>query len=224
MVKEKIQAYLVADERQPVMNISQVGASLQTRHPLVIGQQYAVYMYSEDRDILVDCLVVRCSLSELEETNDGHREPKYINGLEFDLERNPKETRLMGMIQDNIYGEKRLGSSRVTPIKPLYGDVCRPCFLRIERLTTSNLRLESLELMDMEEEWSLVLRQGEQCNRIRCRVVMASKKEGHRTYDVLFEFLEPSQTTVDFIGRILDEMLHPDLSDRASDTPLHRKI
>lgn len=208
----KTRAYLVIAGNQPVMNISQVGVSIQTRHSLIIGQRYPIYMYSEYHNLLVDGLVVRCSLSELAEMVDGHREPRYVNGIEFHMERNPKEERLLGIIQENIYGEKRIGSSRVTPIKPLFADVCTDCFPQIERLTTSSILLECRELLDMEKEWTLLLFREETCTRLASRIIQAAKKEDRTTFQILFEFIDPSQEEIDFVGHILTDMIHPEQS------------
>ena len=56
----------------------------------------------------------------------------------------------------------------------------------------------------MDAEWSLLLRFGEICKRVDCRVIMAAKKDTHETYDILFEYLNPTQEWSDFVDRIIN--------------------
>ena len=106
----QIKAYVLELENTPVLNISQVGLSLQTEHPLAIGQTYALHLKSAQERVILNAVVVRCHLSELGEGSDGIQKPLYHSGVEFHMERNPKEERLMYILQDNLYGEKRLGA------------------------------------------------------------------------------------------------------------------
>ncbi len=203
---DQLRPCVVDAHKIPVLNISQVGISLQTRSPLVIGQVYAFLLKTRSRSVIIDGMVVRCSLSELAESVAGGQVPLYHNGIEFHLERNPKELCLMEIIQENLFGEKRLGSSRITPIKELTVDVGRPCFSKVKRLMLEGMVVESPELLDMDEEWLILLQVGEHYVEVNSRIVHASKRDEEDTYVTKLEFLNLAKEDAVFLESVIQEM------------------
>ena len=202
---DKIRPCVVDGRNIPVLNISQVGISLQTRTPLVIGQIYVLILKTETRSLVIDGMVVRCHLSELAESVAGGQMPLYHNGIEFHLERNPKELCLLQIIQENLYGEKRLGATRITPIKSLNVDVGRPCFIRVKQLSTEGMLVESEVLLDMDEEWYLLLQLGDAYVEVNSRIVHVSKKDEEECYLTRLEFLDLSREDAGFLERVAHE-------------------
>jgi len=199
-----LKAYVLEGKNLPVLNISQVGLSLETSAPLIIGQQYVLNLRSRDQNVLLDGMVVRCQLSELAETVSGNQLPVYQNGFEFQLERNPKELRLLNILQDNLYGEKRLGASRIKPMHRLFADVGRPCFSEIKKLEKTGMYVEGPELLDMDEIWPILLQNGEDGLELECHIVLGSRKEGASNYEMLLEFLNLNEKESLFLDCALE--------------------
>ncbi len=203
-VDSAIKAYLLEATDLPVLNISQVGLSLETNAPFIIGQHYVLNLKSRAQKVLMDGMVVRCRLNELAETMTGTQLPLYHNGFEFQIERNPKETRLLNILQDNLYGEKRLGASRIKPMHKLVADVGRPCFTAVKKLEKTGMLVEGPELLDMDEMWPVLLQNGEDGVELDCHIVLGSRKDGSSNYLMLLEFLNLTDHEMQFLDNAVE--------------------
>ena len=197
---DALRVYLVDALGIPVLNISQVGMAVQSEKPFTIGSLYTFRLECEGLKVLLDGKVVRCQLAELAESTSGERFPLYQTGVEFHLQRNPKEVGLLSIIRANLYGEKRLGSTRIVPRKKLTADVGRSCFPKVLDLSDGGIRVESQELLDMDEEWPLVIQLGEKSVDVNCRIVHASKKSQTAVYDLQLEFVNAASDVTALLG------------------------
>ena len=186
----------------PVLNLNQSGVSIQTGIPLTIGVVYELSLGSEESTVFVRGEVKRCQLARLVAQPSGSQAPVYHNGIEFQLERNPTELGLLRLIRDNASDEKRLVANRVTPNTPLSADVGRQLFSKITAFSASGFTAESQTLLDMDEEWYIMVQHGDRGCKVNCRIVHASRKEGADSYRISFEFIEVEAQDVQFLEEL----------------------
>lgn len=202
----RIRACVLVAKDLPVVNISPSGLAVVTDRPLVMGETYHLQLHSHGHSLIMEGLVARCNLEELGETEDGHTSPRYLNGIQFQLSRNPLELALIDMLFENSLVEKRRGGQRIQPQHPMTVDIGRPCFPRVRQVDSKGILLESLALIDLDLPWNLLLQTGEQGMTLPARVLHASKKEGAIAFNIQLEFitLDPEQRA--FLDKIIQDL------------------
>lgn len=189
-----------------VLNISQSGCALQTEKPLTMGKIYSLQMMFDSQSVTIDGEVARCNLSEIADFPDGHQSPLYLNGIHFQIDRNPLELSLLDILHDNILGEKRRMGHRVRPLRTIIAHVGRPCFSAIEELTSTGILLESTELIDLDQDWELMIQAAGHSVRVPVRVLHASKRDDAAHYDMKMEFLPLSEDQRAFLDGLITRL------------------
>ncbi len=196
---------LVAKDLQ-VVNFSPSGVAVFTDKPLVMGETYHLQLHGRGQSLIMEGLVARCNLEELSETADGHTSPRYLNGIQFQLSRNPLELALIDLLFENSLGEKRRGGQRVRPLQPMTLDIGRPCFPRVRQVDSKGILLESLALIDLDLPWNLLLQTGAEGMTLPARVLHASKKEGAIAFTIQLEFLNLDPEQRAFLDKIIQDL------------------
>ncbi len=202
----RIRACVLVAQGLPVHNISPSGVAVHTDRPLTMGETYQLQLHSHDHAIIMEGLVARCNLAELSETVDGRTLPRYLNGIQFQLSRNPLELALIDMLFENTVGEKRRGGQRIRPNAPMTLDIGNPCFPRVRQIDSKGILLESMALIDLDLPWNLLLQAGNEGMTFPARVLHASKKEGAIAFAIQLEFIQLDPPQREFLNRIIQAL------------------
>jgi len=189
---------IVVDLNVPVLNFSQGGLAIQTEHPLTMGGIYQFKLAHDEKSVTLDGEVVRCNLTELAESVSGEPMTLYLNGIRFMIERNPIELSMLDILTDHMVGEKR-ATPRTKPRKKMVVDIGRSCFTQVHSITMGSALLECRELLDMDQDWNLMIQAEGRNVNIPARVLHASKKDAAESYEIHVEFYRPGREALIFL-------------------------
>ena len=199
---EEIKVYMLEQRNVPVLNISQGGIAVQTQKPLTIGREYIFHLRCGIRSVALGGRVIRCNLNEIAESSSGNQLTLYVSGIEFLVERNPKEITLLTIIQEHMYGEKRVGPARIVPIKKMTVDVGIPSLVKLVEIDPEGFTVESNELPDMDEIWPAMVEIRSYLLDVDCRIIQVSKKTDSDIFQMRMEFLKPGPEITTFLKKI----------------------
>lgn len=200
---DQLRVCVVVAKDLHVLNISQSGCALQTEKPLTMGKIYSLELMFNDRSVMIDGEIARCNLSEIADFPDGHQSPLYLNGIHFQIDRHPLELSLLEILHSNVMGEKRRMGHRVRPLRTILANVGRPCFSMIDALNPGGITLESTELIDLDQDWELMIQADGHCQHVPVRVLQASKRDDAAHYGMKMEFLELNEVQRLFIDGLI---------------------
>jgi hypothetical protein len=189
---------IVVDLDVPVLNFSQSGLAIQTEHPLTMGAIYQFRLSHEEKSVTLDGEVVRCNLTELAETVTGEPVTLYLNGIRFMIERNPIELSMLDIMTGHMGRENR-AAPRIKPRQKMLVDIGRPCFSQILAITMGSALLECSELLDMDQDWNLMIQVEGRNVIIPARVQHASKKNNADSFEINVEFYKPDKQALIFL-------------------------
>jgi hypothetical protein len=202
---DSIWAALVTFQDVSVLNISKGGVFLEMARPMVIGHNYIFQLVTPPHSVVLEGLVVRCHLHHLEEGPEGSQLPRYKTAVEFKLPADEKVDRLASVIRGNTLGEKR-GSMRIKPTGGLKANVARDVFKRVLELSMNTITIESEELLDMDQDWKLLLQYGEESTLIDVSIIQGSRKEGAGGFRLTMEILNTEPDIVNFLRSVLERL------------------